>query len=484
MLVYEKELKEHLLHNMSKTPHISLCLPTYEMHGVGALFLRESFDILAKQTFKDFDVVISDNSVTDIIKVVCDEYKDKLDIKYFKHAGKKEMSPNVNNAIRCATGKILKILCQDDYLYHERALEDIAQNFDLSKDSWLVTACIHTKNTRSYFRPFYPKYNKKIHMGKNTISSPSVLSIKNENVQFFDENLKWFMDCDYYKRMHDKYGDPKIVHEINVVNRVGKHQTTHNDAVESLRKREFEYIVKKYNEKTTKNITLVAVSGIDPESAVRPLEISMRDMEYFDVVLISHRKPDNLNPQITFKQCKPDELQNKDPKNRDDYSRFMAYRLTNYIESDYALVVHHDAHVIRPERWDYEFLDYDYIGAPWPANVHFTPEGENVRVGNGGFSLRSKKLLDALNKLNLPLTDMGTGYYNEDGIMCVYYRKKLEENGIRFAPVPIAAKFSCEKMLEDSDPEPFGFHDNHAVVPSFFNTRYYLKKALKKLHLR
>ncbi len=469
---------------MNKIPHISICLPTYEMHGVGAQFLRESFEIFTKQTFKDFDVVISDNSVTDVIKAVCDEYKDKLDIKYFKHEGKKEMSPNVNSAIRHATGKILKILFQDDYLYHDKALEDIAKNFDLQKDTWLVTACIHTKDTKTFFRPFYPKYNKKIHMGRNTISSPSVLTIKNENTQFFDENLKWFMDCDYYKRMYDKYGEPTIVNEINVVNRMGSHQTTNNDATESLRKHEFEYIVKKYNEKTTKDITLVAVSGIDPESAVRALEVSMRDMEYYDVVLISHRPPANLNPKITFKQCKPDELRSTDPKNKNDYSKFMAYQLTNYIESDYVLIVHNDAYVIRPQRWDYEFLDYDYLGAPWPANVHFTPQGVNVRVGNGGFSLRSKKMLDALNKLNLPLTDKGTGQFNEDGVMCVYYRKELEDYGIKFAPVPLAAKFSCEKTLEDSDPEPFGFHDNHSVVPRFFNTRYYLKKALKKLHLR
>ena len=43
-------------------PKISVCIPTYEMRGFGAAFLKQCLDILKKQTFKDFDVVISDYS--------------------------------------------------------------------------------------------------------------------------------------------------------------------------------------------------------------------------------------------------------------------------------------------------------------------------------------------------------------------------------------------------------------------------------------
>jgi hypothetical protein len=462
------------------TKHLmSICLPTYEMHGLGAKYLRESFDILVKQTFKDFDVVISDNAVSDVIKEVCEEYKDKLDIKYFKHGGKKEMSPNTNNAIRHATGKILKILFQDDYLYGKTALEEIVKNFDLEKDHWLVTACTHTKNGWWYFRNFYPQYNSKIHMGRNTISSPSVMAIKNDKPQFFDEELKWFMDVEYYKRMYDAYGEPKIVNTICTVNRVGKHQTTNNDATSELRKREFDYVVKKYDEWTLKDVTVVSVSGIDPTGGMKAIEICLRGMEFGAAVLVGHNKPENLDPRITFKQCRPDQLQSKDPKNRDDYSRFMAYDLGDYIDTEFALIVHNDAYVLRPHKWDYEFLEYDYLGAPWPANVHFTNEGVNVRVGNGGFSLRSKKMMNALRDLNLPFTDNGTGYLNEDGLMCVYHRKALEDYGITYAPVPLASKFSQEKHLPDSDPEPFGFHDNHSVIPRFFNAKYWLKEKIK-----
>jgi hypothetical protein len=143
----------------------------------------------------------------------------------------------------------------------------------------------------------------------------------------------------------------------------------------------------------------------------------------------------------------------------------MAYDLARYIESDFALVVQHDGYVTRSHAWDPAFLQYDYIGAPWKEGAHFTPEGTPVRIGNGGFSLRSKKLLNALNELHLPFTDHGTGYFNEDGIICVYYRAKLEAYGIKYAPVSVASKFSREARCPDSERRPFGFHKNTSSLP-------------------
>ncbi|MCX6755651.1 MAG: glycosyltransferase [Candidatus Nomurabacteria bacterium] len=208
---------------------LSVCIPTYEMKGLGVEFLKYSFDILSKQTFKDFDVIISDHSKDDFIEKLCNEYKNKLDIHYYKNTkniGKS--SSNINNAIIHATGKLIKILFQDDFLFNEKSLEEIVKNFDLEKDKWLITACIHSKDGINFFKPFYPKYNNKIHLGNNTISSPSVLTILNKNPLPFDENLIWLMDVEYYKRCYNKFGNPKIVNEINVVNRIGEHQVTNS----------------------------------------------------------------------------------------------------------------------------------------------------------------------------------------------------------------------------------------------------------------
>ncbi len=472
-------------HHNHQPPLLSVCIPTYEMHGLGDKFLKTIFDSLTKQTFQDFDVIISDNSATNVIKKVCDVYKNKLTIHYYKnHDQARGMATNINNSIKKATGQLIKILFLDDLLYDNSSLELIVKNFDLKKDHWLISGYTHTKDGVSFFKPQRPSYNDQIHLGENSIGCPSVLTIKNSNPLLFDVRLKWFVDCDYYKRYHDKFGAPKVLKKTTAVIRMGEHQVTNTEINDTIKKTEHQYLVRKHKPAkkgnlNLKNVTLVAVSGINPAGAVRALELSMKGIDYYDVVLISHHRPPVLPEKITFRQCLPTELASKDPKNKDDYSRFMAYELCHYIDSDYCLIVHNDAYVLRPYRWSDQFFDYDYIGAPWPAGVHFTKEGVNVRVGNGGFSFRSRKMLNALNDFNLPFTDAGTGYFNEDGIMCVYYRKQLEDNGIKFAPVPLASRFSHEVDCPDSDAKPFGFHNNKKVVPFL---RRQNKSAILKFH--
>jgi len=124
-----------------------------------------------------------------------------------------------------------------------------------------------------------------------------------------------------------------------------------------------------------------------------------------------------------------------------DYSRFMVKALGERIETDFALVVQYDGFVVNGRRWRDEFLGYDYLGAPWPDGG----------VGNGGFSLRSRKLLRALRDPRI------AELVPEDMAICKTYRGLLEnEYGIRFAPKEVAARFSFETQ---PPPEPtLGFH--------------------------
>lgn len=223
------------------------------MHGLGAEFLRHSFDILIKQTYKDFDIIISDNSIDTNIEEVCKKYTDRISIHYYKNEDTlKRMGSNINNALQKSTGDIIKILFLDDFLRDENSLKEIAENFDLEKDSWLVTGCEHTINGTSFYKPHYPKYNNKIYLGKNTIGSPSVLTIKNKNPLLFDNSLRWLIDCDYYKRCYNSFGKPKILDKINVVIRTGEHQITNTEATETLKYRELLYIVRKYSKGYTR----------------------------------------------------------------------------------------------------------------------------------------------------------------------------------------------------------------------------------------
>ena len=91
----------------------------------------------------------------------------------------------------------------------------------------MVNGCNHTKDDgHSFYWDFYPQWNDKILHGVNTISSPSVLSIKKEVFKKvkFDISLVMMMDCDYYYNAREHFGDPIYYHDVLVSNRVHKNQ--------------------------------------------------------------------------------------------------------------------------------------------------------------------------------------------------------------------------------------------------------------------
>jgi hypothetical protein len=72
---------------------------------------------------------------------------------------------------------------------------------------------------------------------------------------------------------------------------------------------------------------------------------------------------------------------------------FVLHELHHYIDSDFVLLVEWDGYIINPTAWTNEFLNFDYIGAVWGHHK------DGFRVGNGGFSLRSRKLLLATREI-------------------------------------------------------------------------------------
>lgn len=145
----------------------------------------------------------------------------------------------------------------------------------------------------------------------------------------------------------------------------------------------------------------------------------------------------------------------------DSWNRAMIYELHHYVQTDYAMVIHADGYVVNPRAWRDEFLEYDYIGAPWPLPQddysYRTPDNELIRVGNS-VSIRSKRLLTLPSLLGLEWKSY-YGNTNEDGFLCVHNREILERHGIRFAPLDVAKYFSREHSIPENEGiETFAFH--------------------------
>lgn len=150
-------------------------------------------------------------------------------------------------------------------------------------------------------------------------------------------------------------------------------------------------------------------------------------------------------------------------KSNNEYGHIIFERLPEIITSQHVLIFQWDGFPLNPDRWKDDFLGYDYIGAPigsW--------------MGNGGFSLRSKKLLDTLKELGITV-DLTNPYDQpEDQIICTHKKNILESHGIRFAPLQVASQFSFQSGLINKN--VFGFHGPFNL-PIFFSESDLIKYA-------
>jgi len=185
-------------------------------------------------------------------------------------------------------------------------------------------------------------------------------------------------------------------------------------------------------------VTLVCIDCMNYGEAISAIKKSLHQCDFEKALFLTDIKA--TSPNLPFEIIKIDKIGSKE-----DYSRFVLKELYKYIETDYVLIIQHDGYVLDGNSWDGKYLEYDYIGAPW-----LYIDGRNV--GNGGFSLRSKRLMGILGT-----DDFIMGMNPEDDVICRLYRPYLEEkHGIKFAPEDIADKFSFE--LREPICKTFGFH--------------------------
>lgn len=226
---------------------ISICIPTWECYGRGFEFINDLLRTIEIQTFKDFEVCISDHSLNDAVLSEVKQFENKFRIVYFRNeSNRRNSSSNTNKAIELSSGEIIKVMFQDDFFYDDEALEKIYNEFETSDKMWLVNGCNHTQNDgHSFYQEMYPSWNEKFLEGVNTISSPSVLSIRKECIKEvkFDDNLVMLMDCDYYYNCNKKFGKPIFLNDILVSNRIHQNQISQQYMIDSYQDKKYAEIV-------------------------------------------------------------------------------------------------------------------------------------------------------------------------------------------------------------------------------------------------
>lgn len=180
------------------------------------------------------------------------------------------------------------------------------------------------------------------------------------------------------------------------------------------------------------DVTLFGVDTFDGTRLIKASIISQENIQFGDVLMLT-------DPQLNI-------------KSKEDYSRFIINEAHKSINTTHVLIIQYDGYVLNWKAWNPEWLQYDYIGAPWM----WYKDGK--QVGNGGFSLRSKRLMEIVSKMDIP------NCHPEDDVICRQYREVLEkEHNIKFAPLEVAERFSIEGYNQPGAKYTgqFGFHGQH-----------------------
>ena len=153
--------------------------------------------------------------------------------------------------------------------------------------------------------------------------------------------------------------------------------------------------------------------------------------------------------------------------------------VNKYVKSEFAMIIQHDGHILNPDSWDNNFLNFDYIGAPWPKDKKWNARWDKYpndisskikkniqfnRIGNGGFSLRSKKFLEFSSQFEKNFLKHGVP---EDIFLNLVNYELSQDFNINYPTVETAIKFSYETPLK-------GVNFSKLKKYQFFNTKNHL----------
>ena len=191
-------------------PFISICIPTYKRAG---LFIK-LLESIAIQSFKDFEIIVTDNSDDDTVQMVAENFQEILPLQYIRNIPAVTAAQNSNKAMSLAKAPWVKLMHDDDWFSSANALQLFAHAAQHSGKDFIFCASnqvymdSHISETEklegrrlemftdSYFSLFY----------LNLIGHPSVVMHKKDDAILYDEQFNWVQDIDFYLRYHTAHG--------------------------------------------------------------------------------------------------------------------------------------------------------------------------------------------------------------------------------------------------------------------------------------
>lgn len=186
-------------------PYFSICLPAYKQPEM----IRHLLHSIKHQSFRDFEVIITDDSPGNEVELVAESFKPFFKIRYFKNLESLGTPENWNQAIRYATGKWIKLMHQDDWFASDQSLGTFYRFTNDNPDrSFFFSAFSNIDG--SIFQKEWVECNSwqlfllrisPLHLFKKVyVGNPSCTLIRNEQKLYYDARLKFVVDFEYYIR--------------------------------------------------------------------------------------------------------------------------------------------------------------------------------------------------------------------------------------------------------------------------------------------
>lgn len=185
-------------------PFISICIPAYRHPG----FVQRLLYSIQEQEYRDFEVIVSDDSPDNLVEAVCRNFEGKFPLKYVHNPVALGSPANWNNAIRMATGKWIKLIHADDWLASPSALQKFADAALNNPGDCFFFSGYEKFEGNTRLESHTPGRKEEIVLQKsplnlvanNFIGHPSVTLLPNRKQEGYNEKLKWMVDIEYYLR--------------------------------------------------------------------------------------------------------------------------------------------------------------------------------------------------------------------------------------------------------------------------------------------
>lgn len=190
--------------DFTKCVLISICIPAYKR----VEYLERLLASISIQEYRDFEVVVSDDSPDNSVQELCAKFSTQFPIKLLKNEKALGTPENWNHAIRHASGEWIKLMHDDDWFSTPTSLREFANAAKDNPGAIIFSSYKNVFLDENREEEIVPPTNRlrwvqlepATLFSSNCIGPPSVIMHPASLAIEYDRTIKWVVDIDFYVR--------------------------------------------------------------------------------------------------------------------------------------------------------------------------------------------------------------------------------------------------------------------------------------------